>query len=77
MQERVYPILTHRYEFIPDSAVPVRTAAASGSRATSSSPTAMRRCRSWGSRAVEPVWGYDGGEAAMGSGLVHGDEESG
>ena len=30
-----------------------------------------------GSRAVEPVWGYDGGEAAMGSGLIHGDEELG
>jgi N-methylhydantoinase B len=30
-----------------------------------------------GSRAVQPVWGYDGGQAALGSGLVHGDEELG
>jgi N-methylhydantoinase B len=77
VQERVYPVLTHRYEFIPDSAGAGRHRGGIGVTRDFELTHGDAILSVLGSRAVEPVWGYEGGEAALGSGLVHGDEELG
>ena len=71
VQERVYPVLTHCYEFITDSAGAGGIAAASAWPATSSSPTATRRSPCSAAAASIPVWGWEGGLPALGSGLVY------
>ncbi len=77
VQERVYPILTHRYEFIPDSAGAGLHRGGIGVTRDFELTHGDATLSVLGSRAVEPVWGYDGGQAALGSGLIHGDEELG
>jgi N-methylhydantoinase B len=77
VQERVYPILTHRYEFIPDSAGAGQHRGGIGVTRDFELTHGDASLSVLGSRGVQPVWGYDGGQAALGSGLVHGDEELG
>ena len=61
VQERVYPILTHCYEFITDSAG--RRAAPRRHRRRPRLRAHARRRRPLGARQPrrEPVWGWDGG----------------
>jgi N-methylhydantoinase B len=71
VQERVYPILTRRYEMISDSAGAGRHRGGIGVTRDFSLTHADARLSVLGSRAVQPVWGYDGGLPALGSGLVN------
>ena len=71
VQERLYPILTERYELVTDSAGAGYHRGGLGVtrdfRLTHSDGTLSVL----GSRAVAEVWGWDGGMPAMGSGLVY------
>ena len=78
VQERVYPILTHRYEFITDSAGAGRHRGGIGVTRDFELTHGDATLSVLGSRGVEPVWGWEGGLPALGSGLIHdwgGDEE--
>jgi N-methylhydantoinase B len=82
VQERVYPILTRRYEMIPDSAGAGRHRGGIGVTRDFQLTHSDASLSVLGSRAVQPVWGYDGGQAALGSGLINdaggeGEEEIG
>ena len=71
VQERVYPIITHRYEFIVDSAGPGHHRGGMGVTRDFSLTHGDATLSVLGSRGVEPVWGWDGGLPALGSGLIH------
>lgn len=71
VQERIYPVLTHRYEFIPDSAGGGRHRGGIGVTRDFELTHGDASLSVLGSRGVQPVWGYDGGLAALGSGLIH------
>jgi N-methylhydantoinase B len=71
VQERVYPILTHRYEFIPDSAGPGRHRGGIGVARDFELTHGDATLSVLGSRGVVPVWGWEGGMTALGSGLVY------
>ena len=71
VQERVYPILTHRYEFIPDSAGAGLHRGGIGVTRDFELTHGDATLSVLGCRGVEPVWGYEGGDAALGSGLIH------
>ena len=69
-QERIYPILTHCYEFIPDSAGAGRHRGGIGVARDFELTHGDATLSVLGSRAVQPVWGYEGGLPALGSGLI-------
>ncbi|HEX5195048.1 MAG TPA: hydantoinase B/oxoprolinase family protein [Solirubrobacteraceae bacterium] len=71
VQERVYPILTRRYEMIPDSAGAGRHRGGIGVTRDFQLTHSDATLSVLGSRAVQPVWGYDGGREALGSGLIN------
>ncbi len=71
VQERVYPILTHRYEFITDSAGAGRHRGGVGVTRDFELTHGDATLSVLGSRGVEAVWGLEGGLAALGSGLIH------
>ncbi len=71
VQERVYPILTHRYEFITDSAGAGRHRGGVGVTRDFELTHGDATLSVLGSRGVEAVWGWEGGLAALGSGLIH------
>ena len=71
VQERVYPILTRRYEFITDSAGAGFHRGGIGVTRDFELTHGDATLSVLGSRAVEPVWGWDGGLPALGSGLIH------
>ena len=71
VQERVYPILTHRYEFITDSPGAGRHRGGIGVTRDFSLTHGDAVLSVLGSRATEPVWGWEGGLPALGSGLVY------
>ena len=71
VQERVYPILTHRYELITDSAGAGRHRGGIGVARDFELTHGDATLSVLGSRGVEPVWGWDGGLAALGSGLIY------
>jgi N-methylhydantoinase B len=71
VQERVYPILTHRYEFITDSPGAGRHRGGIGVTRDFELTHGDATLSVLGSRGVEPVWGWEGGLTALGSGLVH------
>ena len=71
VQERVYPILTHRYEFITDSAGAGRHRGGMGVTRDFELTHGDATLSVLGSRGVEPVWGWEGGHTALGSGLIH------
>jgi N-methylhydantoinase B len=77
VQERVYPILTHRYEFIPDSAGAGRHRGGIGVTRDFELTHGGADLSVLGSRGVEPVWGWEGGLPALGSGLVYDSGGSG
>jgi N-methylhydantoinase B len=71
VQERVYPILTHNYEFITDSAGAGYHRGGIGVARDFELTDGDATLSVLGSRGVEPVWGWDGGLPALGSGLVY------
>jgi N-methylhydantoinase B len=71
VQERVYPVLTHRYEFITDSAGAGRHRGGMGVTRDFELTHGDATLSVLGSRGVEPVWGWEGGLPALGSGLIH------
>ena len=71
VQERVYPILTHRYEFVTDSAGAGRHRGGIGVTRDFELTHADATLSVLGSRGVQPVWGWEGGLPALGSGLVY------
>ncbi len=71
VQERVYPILTHRYEFIADSPGAGRHRGGLGVTRDFELTHGDATLSVLGSRGVQPVWGWEGGRAALGSGLVY------
>ncbi len=71
VQERVYPILTHRYEFITDSAGAGRHRGGIGVARDFVLTHGDATLSVLGSRAVQPVWGWEGGHTALGSGLIY------
>jgi N-methylhydantoinase B len=71
VQERVYPILTHRYEFITDSAGAGRHRGGLGVTRDFELTHGDATLSVLGSRGVEPVWGWEEGLPALGSGLVY------
>jgi N-methylhydantoinase B len=71
VQERVYPILTHRYEFITDSAGAGRHRGGMGVTRDFELTDGDATLSVLGSRGVQPVWGWEGGHEALGSGLIH------
>ena len=71
VQERVYPIITHRYEFITDSPGAGRHRGGVGVARDFSLTHGDAVLSVLGSRALQPVWGWDGGLPALGSGLVY------
>jgi N-methylhydantoinase B len=71
VQERVYPIITHRYEFITDSPGAGRHRGGVGVARDFSLTHGDAVLSVLGSRARQPVWGWDGGLPALGSGLVY------
>jgi N-methylhydantoinase B len=71
VQERVYPVLTHRYEFITDSAGAGRHRGGMGVTRDFELTHGDATLSVLGSRGVEPVWGWEGGQTALGSGLIH------
>jgi N-methylhydantoinase B len=71
VQERVYPILTHRYEFVADSAGAGRHRGGMGVARDFELTHGDGTLSVLGSRGVEPVWGWDGGLPALGSGLIY------
>ena len=71
VQERVYPIITHRYEFITDSPGGGRHRGGVGVARDFSLTHGDAVLSVLGSRAVQPVWGWDGGLPALGSGLIY------
>jgi N-methylhydantoinase B len=82
VQERVYPILTHRYELIPDSAGAGRHRGGIGVARDFELTHGDATLSVLGSRGVAPVWGWEGGLTALGSGLIYdwngpGEEEIG
>jgi N-methylhydantoinase B len=71
VQERVYPIITHRYEFITDSPGAGRHRGGVGVTRDFELTHGDADLSVLGSRGVEPVWGWQGGLPALGSGLIH------
>src|SRR6185503_6443803 len=71
VQERVYPILTHCYEFITDSAGAGRHRGGMGVARDFELTHGDATLSVLGSRGVEPVWGWEGGRPALGSGLIY------
>ena len=71
VQERVYPILTHCYELIADSAGAGRHRGGIGVARDFELTQTDATLSVLGSRGVQPVWGYDGGLPALGSGLIN------
>ena len=71
VQERVYPILTHRYEFVTDSAGAGRHRGGIGVTRDFSLTHGEAVLSVLGSRAVQPIWGWAGGRPALGSGLIY------
>ncbi len=71
VQERLYPILTHRYALMPDSAGAGYHRGGLGVRRDFSLTHSSGTLSVLGSRGVSPVWGWDGGGEAVGSGLVY------
>jgi N-methylhydantoinase B len=71
VQERVYPIITHRYEFITDSAGAGRHRGGIGVARDFSLTHGDGELSVLGSRAIQPIWGWDGGLPALGSGLIY------
>jgi N-methylhydantoinase B len=71
VQERVYPILTHNYEFITDSAGAGYHRGGIGVARDFELTDGDATLSVLGSRGVEPVWGWEGGMSALGSGLVY------
>jgi N-methylhydantoinase B len=71
VQERVYPILTHNYQFITDSAGAGYHRGGIGVARDFELTDGDATLSVLGSRGVEPVWGWDGGLPALGSGLVY------
>jgi N-methylhydantoinase B len=71
VQERVYPILTHRYELICDSAGAGRHRGGMGVTRDFELTHGDATLSVLGSRGVVPVWAWEGGGTALGSGLIH------
>jgi N-methylhydantoinase B len=71
VQERVYPIITHRYEFVTDSAGAGRHRGGIGVTRDFSLTHGEAVLSVLGSRAVQPIWGWAGGRPALGSGLIY------
>ena len=71
VQERVYPILTHCYEFITDSAGAGRHRGGMGVARDFELTHGDATLSVLGSRGVIPVWGWEGGLPALGSGLIY------
>ncbi len=71
VQERVYPIITHRYEFVTDSAGAGRHRGGIGVTRDFSLTHGEAVLSVLGSRAVQPIWGWAGGLPALGSGLIY------
>ncbi len=71
VQERVYPILTHRYELITDSAGAGYHRGGIGVTRDFELTHGDATLSVLGSRGVEPVWGWEGGLTALGSGLIY------
>ena len=71
VQERVYPIITHRYEFILDSPGAGRHRGGMGVDARLRLTHGDATLSVLGSRGVAPVWGWEGGRPALGSGLIY------
>jgi N-methylhydantoinase B len=71
VQERVYPVLTHRYEFIQDSPGAGRHRGGLGVTRDFELTHGDATLSVLGSRGVVPVWGWEGGLPALGSGLIH------
>jgi N-methylhydantoinase B len=71
VQERVYPIITHCYEFITDSPGAGRHRGGVGVTRDFSLTHGDATLSVLGSRATQPVWGWDGGLPALGSGLIY------
>ncbi len=71
VQERVYPVLTHCYEFITDSAGAGRHRGGLGVARDFELTHGDATLSVLGSRGVIPVWGWEGGLPALGSGLVY------
>ena len=71
VQERVYPILTHRYEFIPDSAGAGRHRGGIGVTRDFELTHGDATLSVLGSRAVSPCGDGRAGGPALGSGLIH------
>ena len=71
VQERVYPILTHCYEFITDSAGAGRHRGGIGVARDFELTHGDATLSVLGSRGVIPVWGWEGGLPALGSGLIY------
>jgi N-methylhydantoinase B len=71
VQERLYPILTRRYELMQDSAGAGLHRGGLGVRRDFTLTDAGGTLSVLGSRGVAPVWGWEGGRAAVGAGLVY------